>query len=477
MPEFGFCDGGYRLETPYASADRTINYFTEIVEKGPRAGKKRLRQRMGMSTAYTMDESPTRGLWVDESNNRLFVVVGERLYELYDDGTPPLLQGNVGNDGRKVQMASNGDQVVIASAGNLYINSAPGVVTQINYDGSSDPVQARSVGLLDSRFVASLVNSKDVVVSDVAPNGGVWGASDLGRKEGYADNIQGLYFDSPYVWVHGFETAEVWATSTNDFPLDRVQSGFLPVGCTAEDSIAGAKGVHLWLWKDQVYMAAGTQYKVVSDSGVEEWIRKCANKELAEGHMEFFGKHTFYVLSFAEGTWVYDVSTGDWAEWLYCPEPNSNAFSRYRGRNYALCWGRHFVGDYESGVIYELSPDVCTDAGGTPLVRERTAPYIAAEDRNLTFGPLIFDVDTGVGLDGVGVDDPGYDPQMIVWLSDNRGKTFHPERRTSLGKLGEFNTLVHFRQPGSSRQGKVVRSRVTAPVKVMINNAYFREVV
>ena len=84
---------------------------------------------------------------------------------------------------------------------------------------------------------------------------------------------------------------------------------------------------------------------------------------------------------------------------------------------------------------------------------------------------LTVDVDTGVGL-SVAADQPGYDPQMIMRYSDDRGKTWSNERQASMGMLGMDKTRVIYRQNGSSRLGKAYEIVVSDPVPVSINGAY-----
>jgi hypothetical protein len=70
--------------------------------------------------------------------------------------------------------------------------------------------------------------------------------------------------------------------------------------------------------------------------------------------------HSFYVLTFptANATWVFDVSTGAWHEraaW------DGVEFRRHRSNCQANFAGKVIVGDWETGILYEVDSDVHTD--------------------------------------------------------------------------------------------------------------------
>ncbi|MGH7058328.1 MAG: hypothetical protein ACREFZ_10750 [Acetobacteraceae bacterium] len=65
---------------------------------------------------------------------------------------------------------------------------------------------------------------------------------------------------------------------------------------------------------------------------------------------------------------------------------------------------------------------------------------------------------------------PGLDPQIVLQLSDDGGKTWGRERSASLGKIGEYRTLVCFPRLGRSRN-RAFRSICSAPVLFAIFEA------
>jgi hypothetical protein len=59
----------------------------------------------------------------------------------------------------------------------------------------------------------------------------------------------------------------------------------------------------------------------------------------------------------------------------------------------------------------------------------------------------------------------GVDPQIMVQVSRDYGKTWSPERWVSAGKKGEFDRRVILRQLGQFRAGGYVKLAVTDPVQ------------
>ena len=67
--------------------------------------------------------------------------------------------------------------------------------------------------------------------------------------------------------------------------------------------------------------------------------------------------HYFWVISFptADATWVYDVTTKLWHEraWL-----SGGTLHRHRSRGHAYVFGKHLVGDWETGTIAQRSSSI-----------------------------------------------------------------------------------------------------------------------
>jgi hypothetical protein len=469
-----FCAPAYKLETTNAGSSVMRNLYLEQVEKGPRAGKFRIRATPGLNLFATLPDLPVRALLRIDGGNRLFAVGGQTVFEVFRNGTFQALTGSIASSAGPAIMVSNGFQLAIASGGFAYLvegGNPVGTVTPIVYSTDGTPVRAASIDFLKQFFVAALVDSKQITSSNVAPNGGAWDG-EAAIKEGYPDNIARVYADNQILWLFGFDTIEpfVGNPAVGGFPFAS-QDVVLKFGCSAPFSVAGANGARFWLWNGAVYGAEGMNPERISDDGVEEAIGSYAYTADAEGFCQVDGRHVFYFLSFptADRTWVYDMATKSWHERLYF---SGGRYGRFRGRVYANAFGKHLVGDYQTGQIFEMTSQSYTD-NGQMVRRQRICPYLTDEMRNIRHNRLTIDMDTGVGLplpDGF----PGVDPQLILRWSDDRGKTWGNEIQEPMGRLGETFQRVVFNQLGSSRIGRVYDVVITDPVPVSINGAYLQ---
>ena len=138
--QFPFVGGSYQSAILRADAQSSINLYPETDRSGSGKSKVQLVGTPGLQTFLTLPNAPVRGLWVGE--NRLFAVAGAELYEIFQNATYND-RGNVGNDGKPVQVFPNGNQIGIVSAGNFYCDNGAGPV-QPGYPAASG--QARSSG-------------------------------------------------------------------------------------------------------------------------------------------------------------------------------------------------------------------------------------------------------------------------------------------------------------------------------------------
>jgi hypothetical protein len=456
-----------------------VNVFPEVIEKGPRAGKLRFRGIPGLRPFANVGAGPIRGMIAIDSGNRLFIVSGAEVYEVFADGTFALQNGTVGLNSHPVTMSTNGLQIGIASAGLGYIvngGTPVGTVSPLLFtDGT--PLQIGTMTFQDQYFIADELYSRKIFISNLTPDGQIWDPGDVAQKEGYSDNIARVYADNEQLWIFGFDTLEVWQNTGGLFPFTRIDGAVLKIGCDAPYSVAGARGFRFWLWDGSVYAAYGIDPQRISDYGVEEAIKSYGNVSDAEGWCHISAGHLFYVLSFptVQKTWTFDMGpvNANIKAWHERGQWKNGEYKIYRPRMFARAFSADIVGDCESGQLWFLDPNYHWDADGLPLRRQRTAPYFNENMHMIRYNQLTLDCDTGVGLD-VPPGQPGYDPQCMMRYSDNRGKTYGNWRSTTLGRIGEDNTRVIFNQNGSSRIGKVFDCVVSDPVPWVVNAAQLK---
>jgi hypothetical protein len=176
--------------------------------------------------------------------------------------------------------------------------------------------------------------------------------------------------------------------------------------------------------------------------------------------------HSYYVLTFptALATWVYDASTGLWHE--RDSRVSDASIGRWRATCYAKAYGKHLIGDYSTGTVWELSTSVYAEASES-LVRTIQCPPLYSEGKRAFMYSLEVDMEVGVGL----ASGQGSDPMVMLQWSDDGGRTWSAEitagMGTSIGAIGEYRTRVTFNRLGSFRQ-RTLRLSVSDPVKCVI---------
>jgi hypothetical protein len=192
-------------------------------------------------------------------------------------------------------------------------------------------------------------------------------------------------------------------------------------------------------------MASGFQPKRISTDKIDKELEGYAKVSDALGFFQIQRGHSFYWLIFpsVNRTMVCDVSVNP-PEWH-----TRNSFPN-EGRHRANCYhyfnGMHLIGDYASGNIYKLDPDVYTDVGNPLISRVQSREYRAG-GKLIPFPDLQLLFDSGHGLQGT---DPtvGVTPQVMMRVSKDGGKTFGNEREASMGRAGESTHRTLFRQNG-----------------------------
>lgn len=134
-------------------------------------------------------------------------------------------------------------------------------------------------------------------------------------------------------------------------------------------------------------------------------------------------------------------------------------------------FGKHLVGDRDSGVLYEMDVTSGLDADEAPIRRVRRPPALFDENRILRIAEFEVYLEAGLGLPGAATVQ-GNDPQVMLRFSPN-GKRWGNTRTRSAGKQGEFDSGVIFSMVGSGRSPQVEVS-VTDPIPWRLIDAFVR---
>lgn len=465
----GFVGPTYESRSINADCQRSVNLFPEVIESGSGKARMVLYGTPGLIAFTTLPSSPIRGIWVNEY--RLFVAAGNRIYEVFSNGTYTLL-GTIDNSplnlfGATIQntpvlMYPNGGQLFIVSAGKAYCHTGVQLIEPVFTD-TTEPVTAATGTFLDGYFIAQdSFTNKQFHWSELY-NGLAWDPLDYATKEGHPDSLRRIFAHHEDLWLFGTETIEVWRANTNATaegnPWERDPGAMIHLGCIAPWSVVRI-GTHLaWIGGDArgmpvAYVAQGYEPRRVSTHAVEaKWATYSRALDAIAFSYRDHG-HDFWQITFPAGdaTWVYDLTTGLWHERAW-RDPATGQLHRHRALYHGYVFDKHIVGDWQTGALYQMATSAYTDVGN-PIERIRTAPHLGDEQLNMFYHRFQIDLETGEIAN----------PEFSLETSNDGGHTWNAARTITAGAITNYRARAIWRRCGAARD-RVFRVRSTAPMR------------
>lgn len=484
MPRFGLVGQAYTAASVAVANEECINWYPEVNESGqamlqssqyggrsfPQVAS--LLSTPGLSVFATLGASPVRGqCW---TGSRLFVVAGGSLYELASDGTATL-RGYIASDSNPASIITNGIQLLIVSGGHAYsyILSTNTLADQTaNLAGT--PVKC---DYSDSYGIVCFANSNKFQMSQVL-DFTTWPGQLVNEPSVFADNIQSVICNHRELWVLGQLRGQPYADTGSTEVFDPISGALLETGCVSPFAPCRIDNSVFWVSQDErgavvCVRSNGYTPQRISTHAVEIALASYTNVSQLVSYAYQDGGHLFWVLYVpgAPCNWVYDVTTQLWhkrAAWV------NGAWQAHWSWNHSYAFGKHLVGDWNSGNLYQMSSANVTD-NSTYIRRLRRAPTVIDEMNWQTHAELTVDFETGLGpqpplTDGNGNPRP---PQAMLRWSDDRGHTWSNQHTVGCGLAGQYQTRAVWRRLGRSRY-RVYEVSVTDPIQWTIVDAYLR---
>jgi hypothetical protein len=444
-----FAIQAYQSRSLPVMAQQVINLYAE---KMPQDAKAQivLMGTPGLLLFAGLGSGPIRG--GAEFHGDAYFVSGTDVYQVNSIGSASII-GTVASNG-DVYMETNSSQLAILVGATLHI-----------WDGSTlDTVAGDYPGwgsmcFLDGYFIGTIPGGDQFSISDLN-DGKTHDAADIASAEGSPDHLVRAFKDHRELWLFGANSTEVWYNSgAADFPMARVDGGFMEKGILAAKLVAKNDNSVFWVGNDRiVYRADGFRPQRVSTHAIERILTDL--ETVSDGFSISYVQagHSFICFSFPTSgvTIAFDAATGLWHE------RKSYGLDYWRACAHVEAFGKTLVGDFVNGNVYTLDLDHFLD-DGDPIVRVATSAPIDAGGKRISMPVLDLDVETGVGL----TTGQGSDPQLMMSFSDDGGRTFSSERWGSIGKIGEYRKRVRFNRLGSFRS-RVYRISISDPVKSIV---------
>lgn len=474
--------GSYTTRSIIASAQRCINYYSEVNPKSALVPTTHY-QRPGLNSLSQIGPGPIRGLYRASSTTNGYCVSGNGLYFVNGDFTGTLL-GNIGTSSGPVSMSDNGATLVLGDgSGTGYQVTLSNNAFAAISDSTGTFLGTQHWAYIDGYLIWNRPNT--VFFGSTTSQAVEFDATFLGGKIIYPDLLKSLYVNRREIFLFGDVKSEIWydagGTTESPFPFQPLPGTYIENGIAAPYSVANHDITVFWLSRNLqgegvVLSFRGYFASRVSNHALEDAIRKMQRTvgiTDAIGMTYQLDGHLFYMLTFPAGneTWVYDASQPDptaaWHQECWT-NPSDGSLNRSRINCTAFINGVNLVGDWENNTIYFMDMDKYTDrvipAAGQPftecpLVCIRAFPHIGAarmmggqglqevDGRRLQFSA--FRADMECGMSPVNVD--GNPAQVSLRWSDDRGRTFGNALLQSGGAIGEYLTQPQWLGMGIAR--------------------------
>lgn len=448
------------------NAERTVNMHAVLDRRGKKPAS--LYGRPGNLLFANVGAGAGRGGFVTP-NSRAFAVSGAELYEISSNGTGTL-RGNLNTSAGSLTFADNGFQQAICDGTDLYIFTyATNALVRVV---SANLPSAASVTFLGGYFIVNRALNSGIFQISSPYDGLSWAALDFATAESSPDSLLRVVNVFGQLWLVGSGGIEVWSnTGAASFPFQRLNSAAnLAVGTIAPDSCLQIDNTLLWIGRDNngagiVYRADGFSPQRISDEATELQIQSAPDITSLKAMSYQEAGHTYYIITGGgmETARIYDISTKLWFEWSYL-----NSLGQYELplTNYLFyAFGQTLALDRNNGNIYYQSQSYFSD-NGDEIACDRVFTHIFDDGNPFLIKNLVLNFETGVGNTTI----PS--PKVMLYLSNDGGRTFYTYYETALGKIGKFLTRAVFWRLGRHRQC-TFRVRVTDSVKRVITGGQF----
>ena len=415
----------------------------------------------GLDLFSDAGDTPWRALLQIETTSFLYGVHRGVHYQIANDGGRTA-RGTLNTVTGRVSMTHNGtvSLMVDGTDGYTYTISSTtfAEITDVDFLAG-----AKTATWLDGYFIV-----EDGSQFAISTNGTDWDATERAVAEASPDGIVRVFANHGELIVFGEITTEFWVnTGATDFPFAPLKSSTAEWGCASPWSVAKFNDSVAFLAKNSmgqvsVAVLAGYVPRIISNPDLDHIINSYSVVTDATAFSYMLGGHPMYVLNFpSEGaSWLYDALTNHWSPL------KAQDIERHRAEIGTSYLAKTVVSDYENGKLFKINPKTYSDNGAT-IVRELVSENIRAPDgERFPVDRLRLDMETGIGL----ATGQGSDPQVMLQVSRDGGRSWGNELWASAGKIGEYKKRVQWDRLGSSDQW-TFRLRISDPVPVTLISA------
>ena len=487
IPLFGV---GMFANAAVISKQRRLNCFFELRKDGDKQHIV-VKGTPGILELLELPTAPIRG-W-RSVNNILYVVAGLYLYKILQDlSWTAVVTPFDANSTGMVKMHDNGVQLIIVDgfAGYIY-TIVTGTYAQPALDAAGSfgkitdgnfPNGATTVTFLDGRLIVNRPNTRQFYVSEYYDGTGWTNVQSLptyATKDDNSDLLIAVSSMNGVLTLFGEQSIEFWQNvGTSPLPFGRVSGATRHVGLAAPYSVALVDDMTLFLGQNyyggysEVHILQGFNMTRVSTEDVEHIIGNMPGHVWRDAiaFCYMLDGHKMYQLTFpsANKSLLYDITSDLWSDL----QSGVGLTGRHVAELGITFNSYNYVSDATSGKIYKVDDEYVTDNGAF-IKRQLTTRHINMDGNRFGIDELYLDMQTGgssaYGQIGGGVMyGQGSDPQIMLQISKDGGRSFGYERWKSIGKVGQYKSpRVMWNRLGAS-QDFVFQFTMTDPVMFIV---------
>lgn len=382
-----------------------------------------------------------------EVDGALYVVAGTQLWKILSSGSVTSLGSMSISATAPVYMERNRrstpDIAIVCDGVMYYYRTALAQVVD------ADLLAPTSLSMVDGQFVIGTADNK-WQVGDI-DDASAWDALSFERADASPDAVVRTFSRQGEALIFGEKTCEFWTNVGGADATGFSRSAVMDLGCLAPQSVARLDQTICWVAHDRtVRMLNGYSGERISTYAVERDIEATEDRSTIRAASWTKDGHSFYSLSSATWSWVYDTRAG-WSERR--SKGSDGTDGPWRVATVTEVFGKIIAGDRDYPYLYEMGSGF-GDEAGRAMVLEIVTPPTHAFPHRLTINEINIDLERGVGT-GVGADQD-VDPHIMLSWSKDGGATFIGPRRLAIGRQGKRLTRVRTHRIGQIGQAGIV---------------------
>ncbi len=460
MPRVPLAGGAYRDRSPIASNQETINLIPEKNSDPLAPAPYSYYPTPGTTLFATPGAQDNSRCLYRTTLGTCYEVVGVNVYFVATNGAMIFI-GAIPDRESQVIMSDNGLVVIL-------VDGVDGFAIEMSTNNFGQIVDVSFYGadfclFLNTFFVFNRPGTNQfywtlsMVDFTMLTGGTAFDPLDIAAKSGSADPIVGIATTHKELLLIGALTTEPWiGTGAADSYFQAVQGTFIDHGCIAPFSIASQDVLIFWIMKDrqgkcQILKYAGYAVENIATSYLTSLMESMETISDVISGMWQQNNHAFYVVTFVSAnlTFIYDITQNEWFRW--CWLDGNGVLNRHRAQCFAFFNDQVMIGDWETGKIYILNPEVYTDLETEgPILRRKTFLHMVGPEFERNTYPS-FDADIEVATTNVDDENDPNAPLIDLSWSDDRGKTYGNPVQQSMGLQGDYLTTVSWNRLGMAR--------------------------